>query len=70
MTVYGTTAAGFETLRDAFGDGQAKDSGGAQLCVYRHGRKVVDLWTGRCLDGSADEEAKEPLPLSKQPAGK
>jgi CubicO group peptidase (beta-lactamase class C family) len=47
MTVHGTTAAGFEALRDAFGEGQAQDSGGAQLCVYRHGRKVVDLWTGR-----------------------
>lgn len=47
MTVFGTTAAGFEGLRDAFGEGQARDSGGAQLCVYRHGRKVVDLWTGR-----------------------
>jgi CubicO group peptidase (beta-lactamase class C family) len=47
MTVHGTTAAGFEVLRDAFGEGQAKDSGGAQLCVYAQGRKVVDLWTGR-----------------------
>jgi len=47
MTVHGTTAAGFEALRDAFGEGQAKDSGGAQLCVYAQGRKVVDLWTGR-----------------------
>ena len=47
MSVHGTTAAGFEALRDAFGEGQAEDSGGAQLCVYRHGKKVVDLWTGR-----------------------
>ncbi len=47
MTVHGTTAPGFEALRDAFGEGQAQDSGGAQLCVYAHGRKVVDLWTGR-----------------------
>ena len=23
------------------------DEGGAQLCVYRHGEKVVDLWAGR-----------------------
>ena len=45
--VHGTTAAGFEALREAFGEGQAKDDGGAQLCVYQHGRKVVDLWTGR-----------------------
>lgn len=46
-TVHGTTAAGFEGLRDAFGEGQAIDNGGAQLCIYRHGRRVVDLWTGR-----------------------
>ncbi|MBS0472923.1 MAG: beta-lactamase family protein [Proteobacteria bacterium] len=47
MDVHGTTAAGFETLRDAFAKGQAEDDGGAQLCVYRHGKKVVDLWAGR-----------------------
>src|ERR1700761_7011259 len=47
MTVHGTTAPGFEALRDAFAEGQAPDNGGAQLCVYQHGKKVVDLWTGR-----------------------
>lgn len=47
MEVHGTTAAGFERLRDAFAEGQAGDDGGAQLCVYRHGKKVVDLWAGR-----------------------
>src|SRR4029453_11151285 len=26
---------------------QANDPGGAQLCIYRHGEVVVDLWTGR-----------------------
>jgi len=26
---------------------QAADEGGGQLCVYRHGQKVVDLWAGR-----------------------
>ena len=26
---------------------QAADEGGGQLCVYRHGEKVVDLWAGR-----------------------
>ncbi len=43
----GTVAKGFEKLKDAFIEGQAADEGGAQLCVYRHGKKVVDLWTGR-----------------------
>ncbi|MEJ0028434.1 MAG: serine hydrolase domain-containing protein [Rhizomicrobium sp.] len=43
----GTVEKGFEKIREAFAEGQAADEGGAQLCVYRHGRKVVDLWTGR-----------------------
>ncbi len=47
MSVGGTVAAGFEKVRDGFAAGQAQDSGGAQLCVYRHGKKVVDLWAGR-----------------------
>jgi CubicO group peptidase (beta-lactamase class C family) len=47
MEVHGTTERGFESLRDAFAEGQKDDNGGAQLCVYRHGKKVVDLWGGR-----------------------
>ncbi|HEY0303007.1 MAG TPA: serine hydrolase domain-containing protein [Rhizomicrobium sp.] len=47
VMVGGTTEKGFEALRDAFAQGQAADDGGAQLCVYRHGKKVVDLWAGR-----------------------
>ncbi|MBL6613184.1 MAG: beta-lactamase family protein [Reyranella sp.] len=46
MEVHGTTARGFETLRGAFAEGQKEDRGGAQLCIYRFGHKVVDLWTG------------------------
>lgn len=46
MEVHGTTEKGFEGLRDAFAEGQKDDDGGAQLCVYRHGKKVVDLWGG------------------------
>ncbi|HEY1749758.1 MAG TPA: serine hydrolase domain-containing protein [Caulobacteraceae bacterium] len=48
----GTVAPGFEGVRDAFLEAQAKDAGGAQLCVYRHGERVVDLWAGR--DGAND----------------
>jgi CubicO group peptidase (beta-lactamase class C family) len=33
-------------VRAAFLRAQADDPGGAQLCVYRHGEKVVDLWAG------------------------
>ncbi|HZZ37142.1 MAG TPA: serine hydrolase domain-containing protein [Caulobacteraceae bacterium] len=42
----GVVAAGFERVRDAFAEDQKIDPGGAQLCVYRDGRMVVDLWTG------------------------
>src|SRR5215469_1458966 len=42
----GTVASGFEGVRRAFFDTQKDDPGGAQLCVYRHGEKVVDLWAG------------------------
>ena len=47
MTVHGTTAKNFEPVREAFANAQANDPGGAQLCIYRHGEVVVDLWTGR-----------------------
>jgi len=46
-TIGGSVAPGFATLRDAFAEGQKADAGGAQLCIYRDGKKVVDLWTGR-----------------------
>ncbi len=42
----GTVEAGYEGVREAFAEGQSKDEGGAQLCVYRNGVRVVDLWTG------------------------
>src|SRR5689334_21049509 len=47
MTIGGHVARGFEPVREAFAEGQAKDDGGAQLCVYLKGEKVVDLWAGR-----------------------
>jgi CubicO group peptidase (beta-lactamase class C family) len=43
----GWVASGYEDVRDAFYAGQAEDEGGAQLAVYRHGERVVDLWAGR-----------------------
>jgi CubicO group peptidase (beta-lactamase class C family) len=49
MAVNGTVAKGYESVRDAFEKAQANDPGGAQLCIYRHGNVVVDLWTGRDL---------------------
>ena len=43
----GAVASGYEGVRAAFLAAQAQDPGGAQLCVYRHGQRVVDLWAGR-----------------------
>jgi CubicO group peptidase (beta-lactamase class C family) len=45
--VGGSVAPGFETVREAFVEAQRADEGGAQLCVYRDGQVVVDLWAGR-----------------------
>jgi CubicO group peptidase (beta-lactamase class C family) len=47
MNASGFAARGYEGVRDAFAQAQADDEGGAQLCVYHHGAKVVDLWAGR-----------------------
>jgi CubicO group peptidase (beta-lactamase class C family) len=47
MSVGGYVSRGYEGVRDAFAAAQAADEGGGQLCVYRHGQKVVDLWAGR-----------------------
>ena len=46
MRAEGTVAEGFEPVRDAFAEAQSRDEGGAQLCVYRHGKRVVDIWAG------------------------
>lgn len=47
MTPHGTVAPGFEGVRDEFAAVAPEE---AQLAVYRHGRKVVDLWTGQTGD--------------------
>ncbi|MFB8281989.1 serine hydrolase domain-containing protein [Nocardia colli] len=47
VLVDGTVERGFEAVRDAFAQAQAEDEGAAQLCIYRHGRPVVDLWAGQ-----------------------
>ncbi|MFJ6697351.1 serine hydrolase domain-containing protein [Streptomyces sp. NPDC091272] len=54
MDVQGTVAAGFEPVRDAFvRNFQVRGDRGAAVAVYRHGRKVVDLWGGtRDVDGT------------------
>ena len=47
MKVGGYVARGYEGVREAFASAQSVDEGGGQLCVYRHGQKVVDIWAGR-----------------------
>jgi CubicO group peptidase (beta-lactamase class C family) len=48
MVASGYVARGYEGVREAFAAAQAAEAaGGGQLCVYRHGEKVVDLWAGR-----------------------
>src|ERR1700686_4512052 len=44
--VGGSVAHGFEAVRDAFAQAQSNNEGGAQLCVYREGLRVVDIWAG------------------------
>lgn len=43
---FGSVASGFEGVKAGFAAAQAQDRGGAQLCIFRQGVKVVDLWTG------------------------
>ena len=43
---FGTVRQGFEGVKAAFAAAQADDRGGAQLCIFRHGEKVADLWAG------------------------
>lgn len=53
--VRGTVADGFEGVREEFAAflGEERDSPEAQLAVYHHGRRVVDLWAGEGVDGSS-----------------
>ncbi|ANP50421.1 CubicO group peptidase (beta-lactamase class C family) [Streptomyces griseochromogenes] len=53
--VHGTVAEGFEGVREEFAAHLAgeRDDPGAQLVVYRHGRRVLDLWDGDGIDGAS-----------------
>nr|WSW67614.1 beta-lactamase family protein [Streptomyces sp. NBC_00995] len=55
IAVHGTVAAGYEPVRDEFAAVLAEDHNepGAQLAVYRHGRRVVDLWAGDGIDADS-----------------
>jgi CubicO group peptidase (beta-lactamase class C family) len=45
--VTGKVDPGFEAVRAAFLAGHPPEVGGGQLCVYRAGMPVIDIWTGR-----------------------
>ena len=47
ISIDGDVAPGFERVRDVFGDNFERNGDvGAAVCVYRHGRKMVDLRGG------------------------
>ena len=55
-TIHGEVAAGFEPVPEAFAANFAQHGDiGAAVCVYQHGRPVVDLW-----GGIADPETGRP----------
>ena len=57
-------APGFERVREVFGDNFENNGDvGAALCIYRHGRKVVDLWGGLADAGTGRPWARDTLQL-------
>jgi len=62
--IEGDVAPGFERVRDVFGNNfESNGDVGAALCVYRHGRKVVDLWGGLADAGTGRPWAGDTLQL-------
>ncbi|MFE5735851.1 serine hydrolase domain-containing protein [Streptomyces celluloflavus] len=51
----GTVADGFASVRDEFAAVAAEEGGdfAAQLVAYRHGERIVDLWTGPEITGDS-----------------
>ncbi|WP_405163855.1 beta-lactamase family protein [Nocardia sp. NBC_01499] len=54
-TPQGTVADGFDSVRDTFAAITAAEGTGypAQVVAYRHGERVVDLWTGPGITGES-----------------
>ncbi|MFJ4653152.1 serine hydrolase domain-containing protein [Nocardia sp. NPDC088792] len=54
-TPQGTVAAGFESVRDVFAAIATSEGAdyAAQMVAYRHGERVVDLWTGPAITGTS-----------------
>ncbi|MEV5489958.1 serine hydrolase domain-containing protein [Streptomyces bobili] len=55
LEIHGTVAAGFEPVRNEFAAFVATERPDyeGQLCVYVHGRRVVDLWAGDGVDADS-----------------
>mgnify|MGYP003694701237 CR=1 FL=1 len=64
IVIEGDVAPGFERVRDVFGDNfESNGDVGAAVCVYRHGRKVVDLWGGLADAGTGLPWTRDTLQL-------
>ena len=64
IVIEGDVAPGFERVRDVFGDNfESNGDVGAAVCVYRHGRKVVDLWGGLADAGTGRPWTRDTLQL-------
>jgi CubicO group peptidase (beta-lactamase class C family) len=64
VSVNGTTAPGFGSVRDAFERIVARGSGGGALTVRLKGRVVVDLWAGRTGGAGTPPWTPETLAIS------
>ncbi|WP_435188032.1 serine hydrolase domain-containing protein [Streptomyces sp. bgisy126] len=63
-TIDGETAPGFEPVREAFAANFERYGDiGAAVCVYRHGRPVVDLWGGTADPGTGRPWTRDTLQL-------
>ena len=64
MPYEGDVAPGFERVADAFGGNFERNSDvGAAVCVYQHGRKVVDLRGGLADPATGRRWAPDTLQL-------
>jgi len=64
ISIDGDVAPGFERVRDVFGDNFERNGDvGAAVCVYRHGRKVVDLRGGLADAGTGRPWTRDTLQL-------
>ena len=64
IVIEGDVVPGFERVRDVFGDNfEGHGDVGAAVCVYRHGRKVVDLWGGLADAGTGRPWTRDTLQL-------